>query len=328
MAKSKIIIGIHGLGNKPPKILFEEWWRLSILEGLRNIGYRRTNLNFELVYWADVLHPVPLDPYEKDEDSELFLEEKYNSAVNRKAEENNSLKSSMAQYIREQFNNILFNEKLHINFPSITDFIIKHFFKDLSVYLTENCVSENNSECLAKDVIQERLHQVLLKHKDKDILLISHSMGTIVAYDVLSKYNNELNINTWVTTGSPLGVPFIYGELKFESHQTKSSLAVTPNSITSNWFNLADLNDKLAVNYELDKLFAPNIHGIKPGAMLINNDYESNGIKNPHKTYGYLRSPELSQIIDNFLCIGKSKFSIWMRKKFFSVLAKFKSNNN
>ena len=325
MAKSKIIIGIHGLGNKPPKILFEEWWRLSILEGLKNIGYPRTNLNFELVYWADALHPVPLDPNEKDEGSELFLEEKYNPVTNRKTEENNSIKNSMVQYIRDQFNNILFNEKLHINFPSITDFIIKHFFKDLSVYLTENCVTEDNKDCLAKEVIQERLHQTLNKHQDKDILLISHSMGTIVAYDVLTKFSDELEIDTWITTGSPLGVPFIYSELKFELQQAEDSLAHTPDAIIRHWFNFADPNDKLAVNYELDKLFTQNIHEINSEAMLVHNDYESNGIKNPHKIYGYLRAPEISKIIDDFLCKGKSKFSIWMRKKFFSVLSKIKS---
>lgn len=327
MAKAKIIIGIHGLGNKPPKILFEEWWRLSILEGLKGIGYPRTSIDFELVYWADALHPNPLNPNEKKESSELFLDEKYHPAINKKVEGNNSLKSSMSQYIRDQFNNILFNEKLHINFPSITDFIIKHFFKDLSVYLTENCVTEDNTECLAKEVIQEKLHQTLLKHQDKEILLLSHSMGTIVAYDVLTKFSKELKINTWITTGSPLGVPFIYSELKFDSHQPEESLAYTPDSITNNWLNFADPNDKLAVNYELDKLFLPNIHDVKPEAMLVCNNYESNSIKNPHKTYGYLRAPEISKVIDDFLCIGKSKFSIWMRKKFISVLSKLKNPN-
>ncbi len=73
----KIIIGIHGLGNKPPKYLIEEWWRLSITEGLSKIGKHFSKFDFEMVYWADSLHPDPLNPYEDDEDSELFLSEKY-----------------------------------------------------------------------------------------------------------------------------------------------------------------------------------------------------------------------------------------------------------
>ena len=43
---SKIIIGIHGLGNKSRKALLEEWWKASIEEGLINIG--KTNINYEL----------------------------------------------------------------------------------------------------------------------------------------------------------------------------------------------------------------------------------------------------------------------------------------
>jgi hypothetical protein len=62
---SKIIIGIHGLGNKPPKDLCEKWWKKSLREGLNSIGRKYFNFNFELVYWADILHPTPLNPNEK-----------------------------------------------------------------------------------------------------------------------------------------------------------------------------------------------------------------------------------------------------------------------
>jgi len=76
----KIIIGIHGLGNKPPKDLLKKWWVQSIKEGLKNIGRPGQKFNFELVYWADTLHPVPLNPDETDEDSDLYLSERYSPA--------------------------------------------------------------------------------------------------------------------------------------------------------------------------------------------------------------------------------------------------------
>ena len=34
----KIIIGVHGLGNKPPADVLEKWWAASIQEGLAAIG--------------------------------------------------------------------------------------------------------------------------------------------------------------------------------------------------------------------------------------------------------------------------------------------------
>ena len=36
-----IIIGIHGLANKPNKKTLEDWWKKSILEGLKKeLWYR------------------------------------------------------------------------------------------------------------------------------------------------------------------------------------------------------------------------------------------------------------------------------------------------
>jgi len=36
---ANIIIGIHGLGNKPPKPLLEHWWKLAMIEGLKTNNF-------------------------------------------------------------------------------------------------------------------------------------------------------------------------------------------------------------------------------------------------------------------------------------------------
>jgi hypothetical protein len=68
--KRKIIIGVHGLGNKPSKELLETWWKWAIMEGLRIVGKPRFDINFELVYWADIQYPNPLNPNITDEDDQ------------------------------------------------------------------------------------------------------------------------------------------------------------------------------------------------------------------------------------------------------------------
>ena len=56
-AMSKIIVGIHGLANKPPKDDLTEYWRKSIAEGLRkNCAIKKPNFDFRMVYWADLLY--------------------------------------------------------------------------------------------------------------------------------------------------------------------------------------------------------------------------------------------------------------------------------
>jgi len=315
---AKIIIGIHGLGNKPPKYLLEEWWRLAINEGLKKIKSHFTEYDFKLVYWADFLHSDPLNPYENDKDSELFLSEKYEPATKTKKVKSNGFKENFINFFKKQRDKILFNETLHVKFPSLTDLIIKHFFKDLDIYLTQQCVEENKSDCLAKDIIRDNLADILKMHKEKEILLIAHSMGTIVAYEVLINVEDEVNIDSLITIGSPLGVPFIFEKLKNNESIVpgEESKLRTPDNILTEWKSLADLDDKIARSADMSKLFKMNSHNIAPVMEVVENDYESEGIENPHKSFGYLRTPELAHIIDDFLCRGKNKLMVWFMKKF------------
>jgi hypothetical protein len=314
----KIIIGIHGLGNKPPKDLLESWWQQSISEGLKKIGHPGKDFNFEMIYWADSLHPVPLNPDETDKSSDLYLDERYVPAAKRRVDKPNGIKEKFINFFTRQRDKILFNETLHVKFPSFTDLIIKYFFKDLDIYLTQMCVEESKSHCLAKDIIREKITNALKKHKRKEVLLIAHSMGSIVSYDVLIQSENEIKIDSLITIGSPLGVPFIFDKLKndFSVVQGDDKKLRTPENILTEWQNLADTEDKVAQSADLRKLFAANSHNVVPTMRLVDNDYESEGIQNPHKSFGYLRTPELALIVDDFLCRGKNRLIIWFTKKF------------
>jgi hypothetical protein len=321
----KIIIGIHGLGNKPPIEFLEKWWQQSIAEGLKIIGRPRHEFNFELVYWADTLHPIPLNPNETDESSDLYLSERYTSAAKSKVNKPNGIKEKFINFFKRQRDKILFNDKIHLKFPLLTDLIIKHFFKDLDIYLTQKCIEENKSDCLAKEIIRDRVTNTLKLHKKKDILLIAHSMGTIVTYEVLLQSEKELEIDSLITIGSPLGVPFIFDKLKNELSVAPgdNNKLKTPENILTGWENLADTEDKLAQSADLRKLFSPNSHNVAPTMEIVDNDYQSEGIENPHKSFGYLRTPELAHIIDDFLCRGKNKFIVWLTRKFDAIRTKF-----
>ncbi|MFC2103488.1 hypothetical protein ACFLSS_03560 [Bacteroidota bacterium] len=321
----KIILGVHGLGNKPPEELLEEWWRESINEGLRRIGKPHLDFNFEIVYWSNLLHPVPLDPKESNKDSELYLEEKYQPANTGKKKNKRTLKELFLNFFNRQRDKIFFNESIHLKFPSLTDLIIKHFFKDLDIYFTRECTEENKSDCLAKDLIHQKLFDAINRYKDRDILIIAHSMGSIVLYEVLMRLAKDLDMRTLVTIGSPLGVPFILQKLKddLNSVVTDENELYTPDCIIDNWINLADVDDKLAQSADLGKMFKPNKQGVKPEMFIVDNDYDSEGIENPHKSYGYLRTPELANIVDNFLSRGRNKFILWLGRKFELIRHKF-----
>ncbi len=64
-----VIIGIHGLANKPGESELTEWWRKSILEGLQRNEGRDSgrDIELDLVYWRDWNYPVPVPTEQNDE---------------------------------------------------------------------------------------------------------------------------------------------------------------------------------------------------------------------------------------------------------------------
>ena len=56
-----VIIGIHGLANKPPRDEKMEWWKRALIEGLkRNCSKTTDELSFDFVYWADLRYNPPI----------------------------------------------------------------------------------------------------------------------------------------------------------------------------------------------------------------------------------------------------------------------------
>ncbi len=303
MPRKKIIIGIHGLGNKVPKSLLEKWWRLAIAEGLEKIDKPNEDIPFKIVYWADILHPDPLDPEIKDSENPLYVDEPYLSAKGKENPAESEFQIKLLHYLEGQIDKIFLNDDLTINFKNVTDSFIRRYFQDLAAYYGDSHVSAIDPDISVKEEIQKRLIRVLEKYKKYDIMLISHSMGSIVAFDVLWEHSDKLNIETFVTIGSPLGLPVIVSRVfevqKMVNKRIKKPHA--PECIDGNWFNLSDLEDKVALDHTLGNDYASNSMGVKVEDFNVVNNYEVNGERNPHKSFGYLRTPEFAVIVDKFL---------------------------
>lgn len=317
---SKKIIAVHGLGNKPPVTVMEEWWLQSIQDGFKSLRYPTSWLNFELVYWAHFIHAHPLDPDELDKNHPLFLEEPYTSAGLITRGQREPFQKKIRDYIEKQLDKVLLNEDLTINFSKISDFIIHHFFHDLEIYYGSVTNKGSNPPAIpdyrARDAIRYHLADILRKNQKNEILLIGHSMGSIIAYDVLTQIVPEIPIHTFVTCGSPLGIPVIMHKFRLEQNIPETQVQLTvPENIRSSWYNLSDLHDRVALNYDLADDYAPNSHGIGVTDIQVTNTYEINGEKNPHKAYGYLRTPEIADILYSFLCLDRSRFMIWLMER-------------
>jgi len=299
---TKVIIGVHGLGNKPPKEILENWWREAMIEGLKKIGKSFRFPKFELVYWADILYDKPLDEYIKDKEDPYFLDEKYVPGVSDFKPVENSLRQKVLDFIEEQLDKLFLNEDLTVNYAEITDMVIHRYFKDLEMYYQEECLDEHNKICLARSLIRQRVVDTLKKYEGKDILLIGHSMGSIIAYDVLTFLLPEIEIDTFITIGSPLGFPVVQGKIAAEWHEKRlvPPKLKTPPGVKKHWYNLADLKDRIALIYDLSENYKANWRGVVAEDFVVRNDYQQNHVFNPHKSYGYLRTREFASLVTKF----------------------------
>ncbi len=308
---ANVIIGIHGLGNKPPEDLLGKWWKAAMAEGLRNSGHDTAMFSLRLAYWADILYDKRQDPDEKNPASPYFMDEKYNEAARDFTGEDYTTRKKVIDFLGRQMNRIFLNEDLTLNYSSITDTLMRRYFNDLKVYYSGDILDlKSNESFRAGELIRERLHSLLKAHRNEEIMLISHSMGTIIAYDVLTFLAPDIRINTFVTMGSPLGLPVIISRIAAEGSPEGiyNKRLTTPPGVIRNWYNFSDLHDKVSFNYKLSDHYSGNAHDVKPIDILIVNNYESNGVRNPHKSFGYLRAPEFSEILNEFILSEKLSF--------------------
>ena len=91
-----------------------------------------------------------------------------------------------------------------------------------------------------RQIIQAPLLQALDEVSQyKEIILISHSMGTIVAFDVLKQVADQYPISLWITLGCPLGKLRRVGV-------RDDNLGKITEQVVENWYNVFDTTDIVA----------------------------------------------------------------------------------
>ncbi|MEW6533996.1 MAG: alpha/beta hydrolase [Candidatus Auribacterota bacterium] len=305
----KVIIGIHGLANKPPKESLEKWWKQSILEGLaKNCGLNNPKFDFKMVYWADLLYKYPLHDDQNFNFDKLYNTEPY---IEAKPGALKKYKDSWKDAIRAKALDLagLTLDKFKNDHPYVgvfADWALDKLLRDLAFYYDNGrkIKSRSGELELARKVLQDELKKALLENKDNDIMLIAHSMGTIISYDVLrdlGQSTEKIGISHFITIGSPLGLPHVKGKIIQERKYDPS--VRTPSIVTNKWINFSDKKDPVAVDIHLRDDYAQNDNGIQVIDDVILNDYQkpSDNKNNHHKSYGYLRAPELSESIYGFI---------------------------
>jgi hypothetical protein len=154
--------------------------------------------------------------------------------------------------------------------PAIGSWVLS-FLEDVEAYLTNFPIKD-----AVNDIVSAKLDQT-------PTVLVGHSLGTIVCYEVLQRIAKSTPTPLFLTIGSPLGIDVVKNHI----YQPRGR----PAQVTR-WVNATDERDEVALFARLDRTtFAAGIENLSD----IQNPKDD-----PHAATGYLADIEVAR------CIGQA----------------------
>ncbi len=137
----------------------------------------------------------------------------------------------------------------------------------------------------------------------REILLIGHSMGSVIAYDALWQMSHRdgdnVRIGLLLTMGSPLGQPYIQQRIQGNGRDGATRF---PDNVTQ-WKNVSAVGDLTAIDPELANDFSTMV-GLDVLESLederIHTWYRLDGELNVHAEYGYLVHEATARIVSDW----------------------------
>ena len=330
------IILIHGRSTKPSKKEHAKLLERALLQGLKRVDPEKAEkiadgtVPVDYVYYGDVNNSILAEKSKKvreeltatDPDSEsspnapCLPSDGYADAIDSlerfsefdKRAYKTVVKENDSQTWRDNLAKLASTVGALATATLLNEKVIKFATADLAAYLMQRTIGSR---------VRERLHTPLKNAllKGEEVCLISHSMGTMVSYDVLWKFsrmseykdvqNAQNPVSLFLTLGSPLGEAGVKANL-YDANERNHSGGTDkfPKGIIKSWQNIAAYDDFISHDPSLKDDFR---------AMLkfnfveeledhrIYNCWAFEGEANPHKFYGYLANPKTAGFIADWM---------------------------
>lgn len=251
---------IHGIGNKPAPDQLSREWRGALADYGLDLGAQ--GVSSSLVYWADFLYKSPVVSeidYESATDvedgtvpdigmgwmaeaegKEAALVERLAATIGyqeRAGDEPAPPATAAAQ--AEGFERVPLPAWLKKR-------MMKILLRDVHHYLFNAESTPRPGETYkVQDVIRKRACEVLAQGEAKEPphVLVTHSMGTVIAYDCLKRVTGCPAVDGLMTIGSPLGLDEIQDGLKPEWSRADG---FPQQRVHGRWVNIYDPLDPVA----------------------------------------------------------------------------------
>lgn len=291
----KRIIFIHGKNPKPPAVEHAQLLRRCLLHGVAQVDPGiatevAAGDSFSLVAWSKLFYGTELDIEQVRPWVERLLQTAPSHAPSRDAR---PLKYRVARTLYK------LGDMFHWLIPLIPDPRIKRSIQDAETYFN----NRDNIACRVRDQLKQVLREAA--GKGDRVLLIGHSMGSIIAYDALWELHHledmDRCVDCLLTLGSPLGMHYVQQYLVGLN-------ADHPHNYPGNirrWVNIAARGDLVALDKSLrddfsDMIEQQYIEQIDDHCKDVYNHYRDSKGLNVHKSYGYLVNPVVAQVITDW----------------------------
>lgn len=332
MADQRIIL-IHGRSTKPAKKAHAALQKRALLKGLERAHPAKAQkvksgkVKLDIVYYGDINNKIMAEASSKAKKDLTVKDPDFNNAP---CIPTGSIETALDELEKiKNFNKAAYRKIVKANkdlrfldeaawalstFSAITTATvlnmaaIKFGTADMGAYLMRRKVGS-----AIRERLQAPLRRALMK--GDDICLVSHSMGCMVAYDVMWKFSRMseyrgiqdkgTKVKRWITLGCPLGEAGVKANL-YDANERHfpGGTDKHPKDIIDQWHNVAAVDDFISHDstmkgdYRLMKKFG-YVGDIKD--RRIYNCYAESGTSNPHKFYGYLMNAACTNLITDWI---------------------------
>ena len=291
-APQPLILYVPGLKPKPETVAYrQQLWR-CLLEGVRrcdtSIAGAMANAPacFQVAGWTQGF-------YGEDRDIELDLPGiEAVLAQHRASTRDIAEATSVRRRVIRQLHKMA--DRLPFLIPHLANQNLQETLVDVRRYMRniDGCAEE------ARLHVWEPLVAAL--EKNRPVLLIAHSMGSILSYDCLwllgRIQQSPQRVNTLLTIGSPLGKRFVMRRLQGAGMTSSERY---PRTIRR-WVNIVAVGELTAIDRKLGRTFAPMV---RLGLVESIEDYDvfnyfrADGELNVHTEYGYLVNEQTGSLV-------------------------------
>lgn len=315
------IILVHGLAAKPPPRRLHELWKRSLLANVAadtpDLAARLEDPSdlFRSAYWANA---VP-DHLENTTAAVNRVEQAVERLIAVRRRVGIDLHISRAGWAKAKIKRFGLGivDSLATALSVKNDVIDAHM-REVHLYHEDQYVADRIRAPLERE-LREAWDQ------DKTVVVLAHSMGTFIAYDVLWRFSHrseaeyrryrKREVALLVTMGSPLGDAGLREFMLIDRWKTATRARTRterrryyPTNIRR-WHNYSAYGDVVCHDGRLADDFFEGLcrhvggygkDDLRDYIRLYNPFVDPDGKANPHKSFGYLIQPKLSQKLRQF----------------------------